>query len=395
MSNEGRKKNRYGEGTIFWDTRRSKFVGRLSFGFRPDGRRDVRVAEGASRAEVRREFRKIKDEYNAAIEPGKQYSIRQATLDWLRYGLKRQGKTTRDKYESLAKANIIPLLGAAKVKELRAEQVDEWLEVLAQDHATSTLRLLLSMLRRILRFAEARGKASRNVAMLVDSPDGKAGRPSKSMTREEAKKCLEASRGSWIHAYIALSVFTGVRTEEARPLQWKHVHLNPVAEQECSCGTAHRETSAPHVEVWRSVRNKAETKTPKSRRTIALPQQVVVILTAHKVRAELERESSGVVLSGDDYVFSTRVGSIRDAANVRRDLRKVIKEAGIRGHWTPREFRHTFVSLLSDEGAREELIADLVGHKRTSTTRTIYRHQIRPVITSGAEVLDKVIDQDF
>src|SRR5690606_2020334 len=55
---------------------------------------------------------------------------------------------------------------------------------------------------------------------------------------------------------------------------------------------------------------------------------------------------------------------------------------------TPREFRHTFVSLMAYAGVREELIADLVGHQRTSTTRTVYRHQLRPVITAGAEALD-------
>jgi integrase len=43
-------------------------------------------------------------------------------------------------------------------------------------------------------------------------------------------------------------------------------------------------------------------------------------------------------------------------------------------------------------GVREELIADLVGHQRTSTTRTVYRHQLRPVITAGAEALDDLFD---
>jgi hypothetical protein len=45
---------------------------------------------------------------------------------------------------------------------------------------------------------------------------------------------------------------------------------------------------------------------------------------------------------------------------------------------------------MSDEGASEELIADLVGHVKTSTTRTVYRHQLRPVITKGADLLDEV-----
>lgn len=67
----------------------------------------------------------------------------------------------------------------------------------------------------------------------------------------------------------------------------------------------------------------------------------------------------------------------------------MVAKAEVPGNWTPREFRHTFVSLMSDQGANEELIADLVGHKSTSTIRTVYRHQLRPVVTNGAELLDQ------
>jgi len=38
-----------------------------------------------------------------------------------------------------------------------------------------------------------------------------------------------------------------------------------------------------------------------------------------------------------------------------------------------------------------EKIARLVGHIGTSTTETVYRHQIRPVVTGGAEVMDQLL----
>lgn len=47
------------------------------------------------------------------------------------------------------------------------------------------------------------------------------------------------------------------------------------------------------------------------------------------------------------------------------------------GEWTPRELRHSFVSLLSDSGVPLEEIFRLVGHSRTAMTELIYRHQIR------------------
>ena len=55
-----------------------------------------------------------------------------------------------------------------------------------------------------------------------------------------------------------------------------------------------------------------------------------------------------------------------------------------------RELRHTFVSLLSSDGMPLEDIADLVGHKGTLTTETVYRKVIVPELRRGAEVMDRL-----
>jgi site-specific recombinase XerD len=56
---------------------------------------------------------------------------------------------------------------------------------------------------------------------------------------------------------------------------------------------------------------------------------------------------------------------------------------------TPREMRHTFVSLLSDSGLHVDQIALLVGHAGGSqVTERIYRKQLRPVIQTGATAMD-------
>jgi integrase len=58
--------------------------------------------------------------------------------------------------------------------------------------------------------------------------------------------------------------------------------------------------------------------------------------------------------------------------------------------WTPRELRHSFVSLLSDAGVSIEQISRLVGHSGPTTTETVYRKQIRPVIVHGADAMDRI-----
>ena len=69
----------------------------------------------------------------------------------------------------------------------------------------------------------------------------------------------------------------------------------------------------------------------------------------------------------------------------------MVEAAGLNPlEWTPRELRHSFVSLLSDAGVPIEQISRLVGHSGTTTTETIYRKQIRPMITDGADIMDRI-----
>ena len=75
-----------------------------------------------------------------------------------------------------------------------------------------------------------------------------------------------------MHAYITLSLLCGLRTEEARALRWAHVDLDG--------DPAARPPLPPHIAVWRSVRAHGDTKTERSRRTLALPAAAAQALRA-------------------------------------------------------------------------------------------------------------------
>jgi integrase len=96
-----------------------------------------------------------------------------------------------------------------------------------------------------------------------------------------------------------------------------------------------------------------------------------------------------VKLREGDLVSSSSVGTALDAANVRRAFRRVVAAAGLEAtEWTPRELRHSFVSLLSISGMPIEDIAHLVGHANTRVTELVYRKELRPVLTRGARAMD-------
>jgi integrase len=93
---------------------------------------------------------------------------------------------------------------------------------------------------------------------------------------------------------------------------------------------------------------------------------------------------------------ASSVGTQRNANNVLRSFRAIVKRAGLNeAEWTPREIGHSFVSLLSDSGVPIENIARLVGHTGGSdVTETLYRQQIRPVLLEGAEVMDRIFARE-
>jgi hypothetical protein len=48
----------------------------------------------------------------------------------------------------------------------------------------------------------------------------------------------------------------------------------------------------------------------------------------------------------------------------------------------------------SAHGVRIEDISDLVGHSGTTVTETVYRHEIRPALTTGATAMDKILAKE-
>lgn len=222
------------------------------------------------------------------------------------------------------------------------------------------------------------GQAQRRRA--VHDPKGQPGRPSKSLTLDQAKALLDAAEGTGLHAYVVLSLLTGARTEELPALTWAHVDLDGRPN--------HNPPLPPCIHVWRSVRAGGDTKTRKSRRTLALPARCVSALAAH-----YERQGRP---AGDQLVFTTSAGTALDRHNVLRAFRSILKRAGLDSHaWTPRELRHSFVSLLSSNGVSIEDIADLCGHAATTITETAYRHQLRPVLLSGAVAMDRIFGDEL
>ena len=378
------KRRGYGEYGIYFDHRgdcrdgvhhktcAGRWRGVVSLGFDANGKRIRRKVSGQTKAEVKDKLKTLHSELDAGIRTTAAYTVEKAVTDWLDEGLPgRAAKTVEVNRDSLRP--LLAVIGTIPLRDLTVQDVRTALAKMAATHATRTLQKAHNCLTRALRHAEGQDLVRRNVSALVDTPRGREGRPSQSLTLAQAAALLQAAEDSRLHAYIVLCLLTGVRSEEARALTWERVDLE--------AGT---------VSVWRSVRAHGDTKTERSRRTLKLPEIAVEALRAQRRRQADERARAGELWQKHGLVFTTTVGTPYESHNLRRDFRRVTRAAGIGAQWVPKELRTSFVSMMSYQGVPVEEIARLAGHASSRTTEVIYRRELRPVITTGAEVMDQI-----
>jgi site-specific recombinase XerD len=82
-------------------------------------------------------------------------------------------------------------------------------------------------------------------------------------------------------------------------------------------------------------------------------------------RQAAERLPAGETWQEHGLVFCREDGTPLDRWHVRKEFQKITQAARLGGAWTPRELRHSFVSILSANDVRLEDISDLVGHSST------------------------------
>jgi integrase len=385
----GKRRGR-GEDSIYWDEAKGRYVGAVSLGYSASGARVRKKVMGRTKTEVREKLRELHAQVESGVRPRRHYTVNDALDDWLENGLDGLAPATLTVYRNTIAKALREELSTVELTKLTVGAVQKALANIASGRSTRTVQMAHNVLVRAIRHAERDDLVGRNVAALVKPPKGqRGGRPSKSLTLEQAVALMAAARGTRLEAYIVLSLLSGLRTEEARALRWDHV-VAWVGGQWVTVPEAGFDHEQVAVFVWRAERAGGDTKTPESRRTLALPRKCVEALREHRVHQAQDRLAAGPLWQDHGLVFASAVGTPMDDHNVRRMFRAITEEAGLGTGWVPREMRHTFVSLLSARGVPVEAIALLAGHNQTSTTELVYRHQIVPALTRGAEVMDQI-----
>jgi hypothetical protein len=119
MSKTQARRRGHGEDGIYLDVARNRYMGAVSLGYGPDGKRIRRKVSGKTKQEVRDKLRALHQEMDSGVRSSRTYTGRETVEDWLRDGLDGTSERTRTLYEGL-----LELIGARSLRELSAAMSD-------------------------------------------------------------------------------------------------------------------------------------------------------------------------------------------------------------------------------------------------------------------------------
>lgn len=264
--------------------------------------------------------------------------------------------TTYDTYSRSVKKHVLPALGHVRLAELTTGQFDRFLAQVHDRTGYATARTARTVLNGtcnlLMRRDVLRTNPMRDVGR-IEKGDTKAPR---ALSLVEVHALLDLFDGNDyavrkdLPDLIRFLLATGVRIGEAIGVRWADVDLE--------AGIVIVEATVVRVRGKGLVRK--STKSDASDRTLRIPDWALELLK----RRFTEQDALAPV-------FPDSRGGWRDASNVGRDIRIVLKGSAygwVRSHTA----RRTVATILDLQGLSARAIADQLGHARPSMTQDVY-----------------------
>jgi Phage integrase, N-terminal SAM-like domain len=134
-----------GEGSLYWDESRQRWMAAVDVGFSPTGKRQRRWVSGKTKTEAKQKLLAMRrDQSDGLPTEHRTYTVREAVESWLEHGLTGRDDHTVTNRTILAQTHVIPALGSRRLVDLTPEEVDAWLAAKSETLSTDTLHRLLS-----------------------------------------------------------------------------------------------------------------------------------------------------------------------------------------------------------------------------------------------------------
>jgi len=300
-------------------------------------------------------------------------SILNEYLDWWLHAAvdgRLRTKTARD-YRTLLARYVRPEVGHVKLSRLKPLDLQSLLlSLTSRGLSARTVRYTHAVLRSALDQARRWKLLVENPAADMPLPRADKGEFSV-LTPEEAQRftsfCVQDPGG----LVLLVALTTGLRPNEYLAIRAEDFDRHRATLT--ITRTLERAKGA-----WRF----AETKRPRSRRTVPVPAEVACLIAHHIDAGEL---------GGSRLLFesSTR-GPIHERNLVQRSFKPLIKRArlpDIRLY----DLRHTFAVLALREGVPARLVAEQLGHASVAFTLEAYGHVIEDTRSASAIAISRLL----
>ena len=372
-----------GEGSIYYDKSRDRYVGSYVTGWR-DGKPIRKKVSGKSKAAAATKLRELQQKVEAGQLPsGRIPTVREWMGYWLeQVAAKKVRPSTMRGYRTYVECYIVPLLGDKRLDKLSPEHIAEaWEHIQTigrpgvedpKPLSSTSAHQAHRILSRALKVAHQRGHVTRNVATLIDAPQPRE-TEMRPLSKVEAKRILASAHGRRNAARWTVALSLGLRQGEALGLTWEHVDLE--------AGTLAVRQALGRVKgqglVFGPVKSRA------GKRTIVLPAPMLAELKAHRTRQNADRLAAGSWYDDADLVFAREDGRPIDPKIDWREWKALCIEANVpdtRLH----NARHTAATMLLAQGIPMRVAMEILGHSRITVTQN-YQHVVDEMHHDAAE----------
>jgi integrase len=355
------------EGSIYRDG--DRWVAALVVGRRDDGRLIRRRFVARTRKAVTAKLDAARTALDQGLAlPDARTTVAEFVHWWAEQVLPAEGlaPATEQWYRDVLKHYVVPAVGHRTLsgpKALTPGDVETLTGQLARAGRSHRVQeAARTTLGKVLRAAESRGLATRNVARIAKAPRdrGKA-RKVKALTVVEVAALLDAVAGTPWHPVVVVGVTTGLRPAELLALHWPDVHL---------AGDPH--LSVRHAFTYVDGPTLKAPKRDRSYRTVPLVAEAVDALRRWRKTQATERLAAGELWSPDwpNLVFTAPDGTPRRVDVYRQALRRAVPGAH------PHRLRHSYATHLLEGGTPVHHVAELLGDS-VVTVEATYSHVLR------------------
>ena len=301
--------------------------------------------------------------------------------------------TTVSGYDDLLQRYVLPMLGSMAMADLQAQNIQHLLTHLRdRGLATATVKQVRSILSGMCKHAALMQVITHNPVLSTPTIKTSALSQAKATevwTPEEAKKALQAVAGTDVEVFLLLMLYTGMRPGEALGLRW--ADIDKISRTLMVTGTLkeHRHVTRTGQGTVEIVRNPP--KTAASRRQLPIPEILWQALERFAMQQDVYRVTNADRWVQTGYVLTTKNGTALQASNLRRQLNRLLQEAGVR-RVRLHSMRHFVARSALEQDIPIEHVSQALGHTRIDTTKQIYAGYVQHLNDQFSERLASFIN---